>query len=47
MTGVEFRFEDMGIHLQYKYLVSTTDDGAGEKVKVGGKGLFLGLSVIF
>lgn len=47
LAGMEFRFDDVGLYLQYRYLVSTTDDGAGEKVKIGGQGLFAGLSVTF
>jgi opacity protein-like surface antigen len=47
LAGIEFRFEHVGVSLQYKYLASTTDDGAGEKVKVGGNGIFAGLSVAF
>jgi uncharacterized protein DUF2846 len=47
LAGVEFRYETLGFVLQYKYLASTTDDGAGEKVKVGGKGIFAGLSLAF
>jgi len=47
MVGTEFRFGAVGLYLQYKYLASTTDDGAGEKVKVGGKGAFAGISLIF
>lgn len=47
MAGAEFRFGNVGLYLEYKALASTTDDGANEKVKVGGKGAFAGLSVIF
>jgi len=47
MAGAEFRFGHVGLDLQYKHLASTTDDGAGEKVKVGGKGIFAGVSFIF
>ena len=47
LAGVEFRYETLGFVLQYKYLAATTDDGAGEKVKVGGKGIFAGLSLAF
>jgi hypothetical protein len=47
MAGAEFRFGNVGLYLQYKALASTTDDGANEKVKVGGKGVFAGMSVIF
>jgi opacity protein-like surface antigen len=47
MAGAEFRFGNVGLYLEYKALASTTDDGANEKVKIGGKGAFAGLSVIF
>ena len=48
MTGAEFRFnKDVGVYVQYKHLVSTTDDGTGEKVKVGGGGVLAGLSILF
>jgi opacity protein-like surface antigen len=47
MAGVEFRFKHVGLHVQYKYLSSSTDDGSGEKVKVGGSGVLAGVSIIF
>jgi len=47
MVGTEFRFGKFGFDLQYKYLASTTDDGSGNKIKVGGGGLFAGVGVIF
>lgn len=47
VAGVEFRFKDVGVYAQYKHLVSTTDDGAGEKVKVGGSGILAGLTILF
>jgi opacity protein-like surface antigen len=45
MAGAEFRFNRVGLYLQYKYLASTT--GSTEKVSVGGSGLLAGLSIIF
>jgi len=47
MAGTEFRFGNVGLYLEYKYLASTTDDGTGNKAKVGGNGAFAGLSLIF
>jgi opacity protein-like surface antigen len=47
LAGIEFRYENLGVLLQYKYLASTTDDGAGEKVKVGGNGILAGVSLSF
>ncbi|MGB5079356.1 MAG: outer membrane beta-barrel protein, partial [Burkholderiales bacterium] len=47
MAGAEFRFGNLGLYLQYKVLASTTDDGANEKVKIGGKGILAGVSVLF
>jgi opacity protein-like surface antigen len=45
MAGAEFRFNHVGLYLQYKYLAATTGDA--EKVTVGGSGILAGLSVIF
>jgi opacity protein-like surface antigen len=47
IAGVDFRFGDVGLYLQYKILGSTTKDGAGEKVKVGGSGILVGVSFVF
>ena len=47
VAGVDFRFGDVGLYLQYKFLGSTTKDGSGEKVKVGGSGVLVGVSFIF
>jgi len=47
IAGVDFRFGDVGLYLEYKYLGSTTKDGAGEKVKVGGSGILVGVSFVF
>ncbi|HEY6239832.1 MAG TPA: outer membrane beta-barrel protein [Burkholderiales bacterium] len=45
MAGLEYRFEHVGINLEYKYLSSTV--GSSEKVKVGGSGILAGVSIIF
>jgi opacity protein-like surface antigen len=51
LAGAEFRFDGIGLHLQFKYLAATTDgklaSGASEKVKVGGAGVLAGISFIF
>lgn len=47
IAGVDFRFGDVGLYLQYKYLDSTTKDASGEKVKVGGSGILVGVSFVF
>ena len=52
LAGAEFRFEGIGLHLQFKYLAATTEGklaatGATEKVKVGGAGVLAGISFIF
>jgi len=47
LAGVEFRFKDVGVHAQFKYLAATTDDSTGEKVKVGGSGVLAGISISF
>ncbi len=47
LAGVDFRFGDVGLYLQYKYLGATTKDGAGEKIKVGGSGILVGVSFAF
>ena len=46
MAGMEFRFKQVGLYVQYKYLVSSTGSG-DQTVKVGGSGIFAGLSVSF
>lgn len=46
MAGMEFRFEHVGVLVQYKYLASTTGK-SGNDVKVGGGGVLAGLSIIF
>ena len=47
LAGMEFRFKDVGLYAQFKYLAATTDDGTGEKVKVGGSGVLAGVSILF
>ena len=43
---MEFRFEQVGLHVQYKYLAATTG-GTGKQVKVGGGGILAGVSITF
>jgi opacity protein-like surface antigen len=52
LAGAEFRFDGVGLHLQFKYLAATTEgklatSGATEKVKVGGAGVLAGITFIF
>jgi len=48
LAGLEIRpFRHVGVYGSYKYLVSTTEDSAGEKVKVGGRAFMAGISLIF
>lgn len=46
LAGMELRFKPVGLHLQYKYLSSTTGD-SGRKVNVGGSGILVGVSISF
>ncbi|HYS76073.1 MAG TPA: DUF2846 domain-containing protein [Burkholderiales bacterium] len=46
LAGMEFRFEHVGLLVQYKYLASTTGKG-GADVKVGGGGVLAGVSIAF
>jgi len=46
LAGMEFRFGQVGLYLQYKYLAATTGK-MGSDVKVGGGGVLAGLSVAF
>jgi opacity protein-like surface antigen len=46
LAGAEFRFNHVGLHLQYKYLTSTTGN-PGKEVKVGGRGILAGVSIAF
>lgn len=47
MLGADFRFSSVGLYVEYKYLSSTTQDSANQKIKVGGSGIFAGISVAF
>jgi opacity protein-like surface antigen len=47
VVGIEFRSEHFGFNVQYKELASTIEDDAGLKLKVGGRGVLAGLSIIF
>jgi opacity protein-like surface antigen len=46
LAGMEFRFNQIGLIVQYKNLVSTVGDAARE-VNVGGSGILAGVSIIF
>jgi len=46
MAGMEFRFENVGVLVQYKYLASTTGK-SGNDVKIGGSGVLAGVSIAF
>ncbi len=46
LAGMEFRFNRIGVNVQYRYLDSTTGD-AGKEVKVGGSGVLAGVSIVF
>jgi len=46
LAGMEFRFNRIGVNVQYKYLDATT--GSSDKeVKVGGSGILAGVSFVF
>ena len=45
LAGMEFRFNRIGVSLQYRYLDATTGDT--EEVKVGGSGILAGVSIAF
>jgi len=47
MLGADFRFGDIGLYLEYKYLSSETSDGGNQKIKVGGSGVLAGVSIAF
>ncbi|HXZ55245.1 MAG TPA: outer membrane beta-barrel protein [Burkholderiales bacterium] len=47
MVGLDLRFESVGLYLEYKYLNSTTQDSANQKIKVGGSGFLGGVSFAF
>ncbi len=46
VAGMEFRFEPVGLYVQYKHLASTTGK-TGKEVKVGGSGVLAGVSIAF
>jgi len=46
VVGMEFRFEPVGLYVQYKHLASTTGK-TGKEVKVGGSGVLAGVSIAF
>jgi opacity protein-like surface antigen len=46
LAGMEFRFGEVGLLVQYKYLASTTGK-TGSDVKVGGGGVLAGVSIAF
>jgi opacity protein-like surface antigen len=46
MAGMEFRFNSVGLLVQYRHLSSKTGDD-GSEVKVGGGGFLAGLSIAF
>jgi opacity protein-like surface antigen len=46
LAGMEFRFNQIGLNVQYKYLDSSTGD-TGREVKVGGSGILAGVSIVF
>jgi len=48
LAGMEIRpLRHVGLYLSYKQLLSTAEDKAGEKVKVGGRAFMGGMSIIF
>jgi len=46
MAGMEFRFDQVGVLLQYKHLAATTGK-SGSDVKIGGSGVLAGISIAF
>src|SRR5437879_1980453 len=46
MAGMEFRFENVGVLVQYKHLAATTGK-SGSDVKIGGSGVLAGVSIAF
>jgi opacity protein-like surface antigen len=46
LAGMEFRFGQLGLHVEYKYLGSKTGK-AGQEVTVGGSGVLAGVSITF
>jgi opacity protein-like surface antigen len=47
MAGIELRMKNFGLYTELKYLFATTEDSAGEKIKIGGKGKNVGIGVSF
>jgi OmpW family len=47
MAGADLRFGDFGVYLEYKYVSTTTQDSANQKIKVGGSGVLAGVSFAF
>lgn len=47
MAGVEYRFSNIGIFAEYKYLVANTEDSNNEKVDVSSAGILAGLAIHF
>jgi hypothetical protein len=47
LAGIELRFKSVGLYAQYKTLNATVKDADGEKLDVGGDGIFAGLSLSF
>jgi opacity protein-like surface antigen len=46
LVGMEYRFESVGLRLEYKYLAATAGK-SGAEVKVGGSGILAGVSIAF
>jgi hypothetical protein len=46
LAGMEFRFNQVGLYVQYKYLASKPGS-TGNEVNVGGSGILAGVSIIF
>jgi opacity protein-like surface antigen len=46
LVGMEYRFESVGLRLEYKYLAATAGK-SGSDVKVGGSGILAGVSFEF
>ena len=45
--GVQWRRDRVALRAEYKYLKADTEDDSGQKVKMTGRGLFLGIGVYF
>jgi len=46
MAGMEFRFDQVGVLVQYKHLAATAGK-SGSDVKIGGSGVLAGISIAF